>query len=1344
MADTHDGSIVIDTELDTTDFVSGIEGVRKRITGLIRELNAQSRETSAAFQRFTPIIQNIGKQAAGMTEAGIPGTEHLTEAINSAAAAAIRSVSFFREQSASVQSLVSDLDKLEASARNGFNNGGAVLRFKDMIDGAEQKAEALKSELETLGAQKIPTEEYRAFSSSLEAAEDEMGKLLARKVQMEATGTSKTSQAWKQLQYNIKNARLEIDACREKMAELEASGTAFTPGTETPEYRQMAEVLDRAEEQLSRNRALIDAEKIAQAQLNVQAAQEAVITAKSAKERERALTNLQAAQAALKATAAQNSMNPGKDFKTPKPDKESTDAWKRFGDTLSKVMKTVHKATFSKLTSGLKSLRRHAGNATLSTNGLVKALTSLKTMLISRLKRMFISSIINEAKEGIGKLAQFSTEFDATMSNLKNRAKELSSNLSVTIGNAISAIEPILTPVIEALSRAVTYLNSFLALLQGKSTVTVAKRQTDSYAKSLDSAAQSAKELKAQVYGFDDLNKASRTKDTSTDKTGADLFETKNIEDVVPSGLLDTLSKIKDAILSGEWREAGKLIAEGLNSMIQSVDDFITGTLRPKGKEWAANIAELFNGIVDGLKWENVGKTIGDGINAIADTVNTFLTRFDFHKLGEGFGRGINGLFDAVEWNLLGETFANKWNALIDFIHGLVTTVKWDVVGDKAAEFVQSFSDKLNLHTLAETISAGINGIVSLLQHFLDGVKWEDNARKLADGINTVFSGVNWPAVGKLLSNGVKTALSFLSTTISNTNWKSIGDDIAKSINAFDWKNILGNAGKLLSDAVKGLFDLLIGYLEGLNWWETGEKVYDGLMSAFTNLDLSGVVSRLFETLGAYIGADIASQLSTGKKFWDSVISGINSTKSYFDTEIEAAGGNVWKGIWNGLVKAIKETYANLYTWMVENIWNPFQKGLLTTLGYKDWGECGRAIYEGILKPISEFFSKIGSWIKEHIFDPFINGFKKLFGINSPSTVMAELGKYLVQGLHEGITGAWGTVTGFFTKSLPELKTTLLGKWKEMLSDANTKWGEIRTGITTAFDSTRTNLSKAGETMKTDASSTWSKISASLTSALSSMYTTATGKIGNLTSDLSRKWESMKSTFDRTNWNSTGENLVSGLQSGIERSWDGLTRSVRTLANGLTRTIKGVFEINSPSRVWSEIGEYLDRGLQEGILAEEDSVLHTVSNLARSVNGSLQFDPPEIGDIETVTLKGVDMSALSALDKLNLKFDGLIDRLAAIQNLLHDIGTFTTPIMATGTVVPYQVNYTRSGSSREDFEESVNQRLSGYEEYIYEQNTLMRELIDAVKRKNLSLDAGVLTETVTRLQKKHDIDYNGF
>lgn len=78
---------------------------------------------------------------------------------------------------------------------------------------------------------------------------------------------------------------------------------------------------------------------------------------------------------------------------------------------------------------------------------------------------------------------------------------------------------------------------------------------------------------------------------------------------------------------------------------------------------------------------------------------------------------------------------------------------------------------------------------------------------------------------------------------------------------------------------------------------------------------------------------------------------------------------------------------------------------------FKEWvgekldgfAEFGKNIMEGFTQGITEFFSDPLGWIKEHIVDPFIEGFKNLFGIHSPSTVMAEIGGDVIQGLLNGI-----------------------------------------------------------------------------------------------------------------------------------------------------------------------------------------------------------------------------------------------------------------------------------------------------------------------------------------------------
>ncbi len=90
---------------------------------------------------------------------------------------------------------------------------------------------------------------------------------------------------------------------------------------------------------------------------------------------------------------------------------------------------------------------------------------------------------------------------------------------------------------------------------------------------------------------------------------------------------------------------------------------------------------------------------------------------------------------------------------------------------------------------------------------------------------------------------------------------------------------------------------------------------------------------------------------------------------------------------------------------------------------------------KGLLKGIMDAITGIATWIKEHIFDPFIKGFKEAFGIHSPSTVMAEMGTYIIQGLLEGLNSLIENVIQFFV----DLKEKIVTKLTELKESAVNK-----------------------------------------------------------------------------------------------------------------------------------------------------------------------------------------------------------------------------------------------------------------------------------------------------------------
>lgn len=101
--------------------------------------------------------------------------------------------------------------------------------------------------------------------------------------------------------------------------------------------------------------------------------------------------------------------------------------------------------------------------------------------------------------------------------------------------------------------------------------------------------------------------------------------------------------------------------------------------------------------------------------------------------------------------------------------------------------------------------------------------------------------------------------------------------------------------------------------------------------------------------------------------------------------------------------------------------------------------EDGQFTIAGLLEGIWEGIKNIGSWIVDHIFSPFIDGFKNAFGIHSPSTVMSEMGGYIMQGLYDGISAMFSGIVEFFSdlwESIKEVYADVKEYFKEKFGGA--------------------------------------------------------------------------------------------------------------------------------------------------------------------------------------------------------------------------------------------------------------------------------------------------------------------
>ena len=621
-----DGSITIDTELDNDGFEKGSKKLLSAIEDLTGAVDNLGDNMMRSFQQVIPLLQSIANSAystyqlmASEGQQVADTNDRIVASQQSVMSSAQKVTQAVQQQAEAAKNVSGSMTNISASAKDvsaGTNAAGkSADAYQKQIDRTQAKIDTLKTkladyyasaeqiqnppenedwlrgvedpeqiaralEVEALAMESLnkkyatqltqlknleaelarlkalqqeaanaPKElsdsaAVKSFASEVGKTESKLASYQAKVEKMQTMGAKSSS--WKNVQYDIDATKAKLDEYKTKLDQLNASG-----GISTESYEKLSETLARLTETQSNLSSLT-----------------ASMTQTSAAGN-RVNVFLGSFGTALK-SAGRSALSLAKN--------------------MARIPLSAMKAGLKAVTSRLKEFISHSKKTELSAKGLVKTLTSLKTVLVGRIKRMFISSIFSQMKEALNQLATFSGAFNQSVSNIKNNATQLSANLAALMSRLIVAIEPVLTAIISAVSTAMSYLNAFFAMLGGKTTMIVAKKQTASYADSLNDAAQGAKELKRQLMGFDEINRMEKNDSSGSGGaggSGGDLFEEVPIDSVLPAEVAAYFEQLKAAIAAGDWEGVGKIIAEGLNTGLAVVDNWINTVLRPMGVKWS-------------------------------------------------------------------------------------------------------------------------------------------------------------------------------------------------------------------------------------------------------------------------------------------------------------------------------------------------------------------------------------------------------------------------------------------------------------------------------------------------------------------------------------------------------------------------------------------------------------------------------------------------------------------------------------------------------------------------------------------------------------------------------------
>lgn len=215
-----------------------------------------------------------------------------------------------------------------------------------------------------------------------------------------------------------------------------------------------------------------------------------------------------------------------------------------------------------------------------------------------------------------------------------------------------------------------------------------------------------------------------------------------------------------------------------------------------------------------------------------------------------------------------------------------------------------------------------------------------------------------------------------------------------------------------------------------------------------------------------------------------------------------------------------------------------------------------------------------------------LGGIKSFLGINSPSTVMAEQGSYIIQGLLNGLETMPDAVSQLFQSTLDSITT-----WGSDMVARIGEWGANM--ATTAGTAMNTMVQTVIQWVQQLPEQVWvwlvntaNKLNQWTIQLVQKGQAAATGLV-NAVLDGVRTLPSLMV--------SVGSDIVQGLWNGISAGWSWLTNKVAELAQSLLQAAKNALDIGSPSREFrDEVGRWIMPGISEGI---DKSMPETLQNL---------------------------------------------------------------------------------------------------------------------------------------------------
>ena len=308
----------------------------------------------------------------------------------------------------------------------------------------------------------------------------------------------------------------------------------------------------------------------------------------------------------------------------------------------------------------------------------------------------------------------------------------------------------------------------------------------------------------------------------------------------------ETFNSLVDHI---DWDLMGRTVGAGINTIVKSLNLAITGIdWYNLGRKFATGI----KGLVTEVNWNEVGQLIGNKFMAAWRIFGGFVKNLPYRSIGKAVADGLNGVFKTISFSEISDYLTTAINGAFDSLDEFTKDFEWDEFAENVKNGITDFINGIEWEKNGKIFGEFLSELCDTLNGSID----ENTFYKFGKGIGDFLGQLPWGKLlwtaGKMIIGGIKWSLQGL--------WESEG--LPGKIAA-----IIGAAFAIVKIAditgIGSLVALIIGHI--------GTKIAESKNAELIAEKLADVIGKGTEqATGALEGLGNAAETSGGQLggFW--------------------------------------------------------------------------------------------------------------------------------------------------------------------------------------------------------------------------------------------------------------------------------------------------------------------------------------------------------------------------------------------------------------------------------------------------------------------------------------------